>query len=63
MNETIRIVLQWDDAYGKSKNNYDLILFNEKNGEILDVSANEQNGNEIRLSTLNILLRMYNMSV
>ena len=39
-------VLQWNDNFGSSNNDYDLVLVNQISEELLAVSANEQNGND-----------------
>ena len=45
--EVVRIVLQWDDSFGSSGNDYDLLLteFNDTS-KVLCYSANEQSGSE-----------------
>jgi len=46
-NSTVQIILQWNDNYGTSNNDYDLVLFNTSNYNILSDSRNIQNGNDI----------------
>jgi hypothetical protein len=43
--EQINAVLNWNDTWGASANNYDLVLFDNA-GNIVSRSANEQNGND-----------------
>ncbi len=42
----IYIVLQWNDTFGSSSNDYDLSLYNRSNGNKLAESADTQNGND-----------------
>jgi hypothetical protein len=42
---TFTVVLQWDDKFGESANNYDLYLYNTKTGGIIASSETTQNGN------------------
>ena len=41
----IAVVLQWNDPFGQSNNDYDLFLFDE-NSNLLDSSTSVQNGND-----------------
>ncbi|WP_340820677.1 PGF-pre-PGF domain-containing protein [Methanolobus sp. WCC4] len=43
---TATVVLQWDDNFGSSGNDYDLYLFNKDNGDILATSSSSQNGDD-----------------
>ena len=42
---TITAILNWNDAWGSSSNDYDLVLF-DKNNDLAAYSENEQNGND-----------------
>lgn len=44
-NQQAVIVLQWNDPFGGSSNDYDLYLF-DNNGHLLDSSTNLQNGSQ-----------------
>lgn len=44
-NQQAVIVLQWNDPFGSSSNDYDLYLF-DSNGHLLDSSTNLQNGSQ-----------------
>lgn len=52
-NESIDIVLQWNDRFGSSSNDYDLYLFRTDNRDILDRSIDTQNGNDDPLEYIN----------
>ncbi|MFP4654847.1 MAG: S8 family serine peptidase [Methanohalobium sp.] len=45
-NGSIDIVLQWNDRFGTSSNDYDLYLFKTDNWEMIDRSTNVQDGND-----------------
>jgi hypothetical protein len=42
--QTVRVVLQWSDAFGNSANDYDLFLFRPGTDEVLASSTDAQNG-------------------
>ncbi|MDD3007080.1 MAG: DUF5018 domain-containing protein [Candidatus Pacebacteria bacterium] len=44
--EDLDILLQWNDRFGASNNDFDLEIYNANNGEFLQESANTQNGND-----------------
>lgn len=43
--DQVMIILQWDDKFGASGNDYDLCLYDENTGEIIDKSWYIQDGN------------------
>ena len=45
-NGEVLVVLQWNDKFGSSSNNYDLLLFNTADWNILDGSIDIQDGND-----------------
>ena len=44
--ESVTVVMQWDDPFGGSGNDYELSLFNDDTGDLLDQSLYEQNGDD-----------------
>ena len=48
------IVLQWNDPFGGSANNYDLLVLNETETSLVGVSDNIQNGNDNPLESIAI---------
>jgi hypothetical protein len=51
-NGVVAVVLQWNDNWGASSNNYDLFLFNHLTGAQVAASASIQNGNDNPIETL-----------
>jgi PKD repeat protein len=49
---SIQIVLQWNDVWGASGNDYDLYLFDNSNGNLLSYSINNQTGTQNPLEYL-----------
>jgi hypothetical protein len=45
-NGEVAIFLTWDDAFGKSANNYDLFLVKQSNGQIVARSTDVQSGSQ-----------------
>ncbi|NPE29422.1 PGF-pre-PGF domain-containing protein [Methanococcoides sp. SA1] len=45
-NGKATIILQWDDNFGSSGNDYDLYLFDKDNGDVLEISNKTQNGDD-----------------
>jgi|GEM_PF-6868212 len=43
--EMAMVIMQWDDLYGSSANDYDLYFFNDNTGEIITSSTGDQSGN------------------
>lgn len=52
---SIIVVLQWNDEWGKSENNYDLYLGNLINGRIISWSTDVQDGNDLPIESLTYL--------
>ncbi|MBN2279043.1 MAG: S8 family serine peptidase [Candidatus Marinimicrobia bacterium] len=50
---SISIVLQWNDPFGNSGNDYDLYLYSRKSDAIVASSTNIQNGNDDPLEFIN----------
>jgi hypothetical protein len=46
------VVLEWNDRFGSSDNDYDLYLYNNKTGELLAYSNNSQTGTQDPLEVL-----------
>ncbi len=44
--EEVRIVMEWNDPFGGSSNDYDLFLYNDNTGDLLAQSLYTQNGND-----------------
>ncbi|MGQ0794037.1 MAG: S8 family peptidase [Deltaproteobacteria bacterium] len=49
--QTVLVVLQWNDPFGNSSNDYDLFLFNPSTGEVIDSSVDVQNGDDDPIET------------
>lgn len=45
--------MQWNDSFGSSGNNYDLVLFNTNTSDILAESATVQDGNDDPIEAIN----------
>jgi subtilisin family serine protease len=52
---TIIFVLQWNDRFGQSSNDYDLFLFNASTGEIIDFGTDVQNGDDNPIESAGII--------
>jgi subtilisin family serine protease len=44
--QTVIFVLQWNDRFGQSSNDYNLFLFDPSTGEVIDSGTDIQNGND-----------------
>ena len=49
---SVRVVLEWNDQFGHSANDYDLVLFDAASGAVLSSSTNTQSGTQDPLETL-----------
>jgi hypothetical protein len=45
-NSTMQVMLQWNNQFGKAKDNYDLYLFGANTKDTLSISTNIQNGSD-----------------
>lgn len=44
--EAVKVVMEWNDPFGRSSNDYDLVLYNADTDALLSTSLNTQNGND-----------------
>jgi hypothetical protein len=51
-NGSVTVLLEWDDPWGASSNNYDLYLMNNTNGQVVASSTSLQNGTQDPIEAL-----------